>query len=262
MNLTPERVPIFLRLIRPDDIEERTRRFLQRTNLDDYFIDGAGAAWVEAGPPGLWILSIAGVATPVLVAEARARARALGATRLDLRIEPSGLSEALPSLGFTRRHLRAEFRAPLAELPTGAGSPLEWRAAGIDEAAEALASVALGDPDFDPSEDARASLVSWLADPVLTHDAECVQVSAAGFVMAQVNPATSWSRITYMGLRPEFRGRGLGRWVHRRGFDMMRARGGTLYTGGTVETNRPMMKIFEAHGCRPFRRLEEWRAAL
>ncbi len=98
-----------------------------------------------------------------------------------------------------------------------------------------------------------------MADPVLTHAPECIQVSEAGIVIAQVNPRTAWARITYMGLLPEHRGRGLGRWVHRRGFAMLRAQGGALYHGGTVETNRPMMRLFEAHGCRFHRRLEEWR---
>jgi len=99
-----------------------------------------------------------------------------------------------------------------------------------------------------------------MADAVLTHAPECIQVSDAGIVVAQVNPRTAWSRITYMGVLPAFRGRGLGRWVHRRGFAMLRGQGGVLYHGGTVETNRPMVRLFEAHACRFHRRLEEWRA--
>ena len=82
----------------------------------------------------------------------------------------------------------------------------------------------------------------------------------AGIVVAQINPRTRWSRISYMGLAPRYRGRGLGRYVHRHGLAMMREQGGELYQGGTVETNRPMVRLFEAHGCRFYRRLEEWRA--
>jgi GNAT superfamily N-acetyltransferase len=259
MKLTVSLVPSFLRLIRPEDIEERTRRFLERANLDDYFFDGTGAAWLEADTPGRMHVMTVGNVTAALLAGARDRAIVDGAGVLDLRLEPSPLSAALPGLGFRLRHSRVEYRTPLSELPDETGTPLAWRVATIAEAAPILQCAAAGDPDFDPDEDARACLESYMTDPVLTHAPECIQVCDAGIVIAQVNPRTAWSRITYMGLLPAFRGRGLGRWVHRRGFAMLRAQGGALYHGGTVETNRAMVRLFEAHGCRFYRRLEEWR---
>jgi ribosomal protein S18 acetylase RimI-like enzyme len=79
----------------------------------------------------------------------------------------------------------------------------------------------------------------------------------AAFVVAQVRP-DGWSRITYMGVHPDFRGKGLGKWVHRRGFAMMKKLGGKDYFGGTVSTNKNMVKLFQEHGCRGTRVLEEW----
>ena len=78
------------------------------------------------------------------------------------------------------------------------------------------------------------------------------------FVCAQVAPSDGWSRITYMGLVESARGRGLGRWVHRRGFAMMRAQGGELYHGGTAAENAGMLRLFVDHGCDEVARLEEF----
>lgn len=61
-----------------------------------------------------------------------------------------------------------------------------------------------------------------------------------------------------MGVIPEFRGKGFGKWVHRHGFMMMKAQGGKLYHGGTHGENLPMRKLFESHGCKIFCELEEW----
>ena len=260
MKLTPELVPTFLRLIRPEDIEARTRKFLARVSLDDYFIDDTGAASVEADGPASFHLILVGDPTPGVVAEAIRRAEEQGGRQVDLRTVASSLSESLPTLGFTFRHRRVEFKTPLSELPTAEGSPLDWRPAGENEAAAILHRASEGDPDACPGGFGLDVLRSWLSDPVLTHAPECVQVSDAGIVIAQVHPETRWSRITYMGLLPDHRGQDLGKWVHRRGFDMMRSQGGETYQGGTVETNRPMIRLFEKHGCRPLKVLEEWRA--
>ena len=81
----------------------------------------------------------------------------------------------------------------------------------------------------------------------------------AAFVMAQVAPSDGWSRVTYVGIVPEFRGQGLGKWAHRRGFTVMRAQGGKLYHGGTRSENAPMVRLFEMHGCAEFARMTEWK---
>ena len=115
----------------------------------------------------------------------------------------------------------------------------------------------------DPNEDALIALKGFLNEPTLTHGPECVQIThlkdqPAALIIAQIEPATGWSRITYMGIMPEFRGQGLGKWVHRHGFKMMREQGGSLYHGGAVSSNEGMIRLFQNHGCKEYRRMQEW----
>jgi len=77
-------------------------------------------------------------------------------------------------------------------------------------------------------------------------------------VVAQIDPKSGWSPITHMGIIRAFRGRKLGKWVHRHGFEMMRDQGGKLYHGGTVSTNTAMIRLFNQHGCKEFRTIQEW----
>ena len=94
-------------------------------------------------------------------------------------------------------------------------------------------------------------------------DPECFQIGSlegedVAFVCAQVAAKDGWSRIAYMGLVPAARGKGLGRWLHRHGFAMIKEQGGKLYHGGTAASNKAMLALFEAHGCREFKRMTEF----
>lgn len=175
----------------------------------------------------------------------------------------------LPALGARLSHTRLEFGAPLAQWPNEVGSPLTFSALApqgpfsAGEFAALMRAVAVGDPDFDPAEDAEAVLQSYLCDAELTHGPDCFQVAhvqgaVAGLIVAQINPRDGWSRITYMGLLPQWRGQGLGKWLHRHGFAMMRAQGGRLYRGGTVQGNTAMEALFRQHGCVLQATLQEW----
>ncbi len=204
----------------------------------------------------------------------RADGMAEAGTRVSDIPEFAAFRERLPELGFRRRHVRVEYRAELEKLPTDEGSPFTWEsmapAGPWDEArvVELLRKVGRGDPDFDvENEDVLEVLRGYFNDPELTNDPAHAQVGrlegkSIAFVFAQVAPKSGWSRITYMGLAPEWRGRGLGKWVHRRGFELMRRQGGKLYHGGTLEQNAGMRALFLSHGCAEFRRLEEWVCAL
>lgn len=127
-----------------------------------------------------------------------------------------------------------------------------------------LLEVAAGDPHSrDEQEDPRDALADWLSAPGLTSGPACVQIGylddrAVAFVCAQVSPEDGWSRITYMGLVPDARGRGLGTWVHRRGFRMLREQGGKLYHGGTAAANTGMLRLFREHGCKEVVRMLEY----
>lgn len=181
----------------------------------------------------------------------------------------SGIEADLGRIGFRKKHNRVEFRAPIKDLPGEAGSPVRWEelspagSFALEHAAEFLRTVATGDPDFDPKEDPLVALKGFLSDPNLTHSPDCVQIGyfekqPAALIVAQVDSNSGWSRITYMGIAPQFRGRGLGKWVHRHGFAMMLKQGGSLYHGGTVTTNEAMIRLFRGHGCQEYRRMQEW----
>jgi len=119
------------------------------------------------------------------------------------------------------------------------------------------------DTDFLKNETAGTFISDWIHHEELSHGPECIHV---GFVddmpvslcVAQVEKSTGWSRIAYMGLIPTHRGKGLGKWVHRHGFTMMKQKGGSEYVGGTSTDNLPMIQLFNSHGCKSVWQLEEW----
>jgi len=209
-----------------------------------------------------------------LLEDAVARALERGARIVHLRTEqtpaPERLAERLQGIGFRPKHERVEFCAEVDGLPDDQGSPLAWTSLApigtipLEEAARILGVSAQGDPDWDPDDDPSELLTGFLAEPGMRGDAACVQIATladrvAGIVVAQVCEEDGFSRITYMGLMPELRGQGLGQWLHRRGFTMLKAQGGVRYRGGTVIENRRMIRLFEKHGCERLRRLRDWK---
>jgi GNAT superfamily N-acetyltransferase len=183
---------------------------------------------------------------------------------------------ALTARGFVHDDGRAEFRLPLDRDHVArfvdahaARDPFAWDAlapaGAVDfaRAAAAMQAASVGDPMSSPDEEAAAAIREALADASLTHDPMGVQVGAldgadAAFVMAQVSPTTGWSRITYLGVLPAFRGRGLGAFVHARGLSLARTLGGRLYVGGTSTRNAPMLALFQKLGAEEFRTMERW----
>jgi len=206
-----------------------------------------------------------------LVAEAMVRGRELGARLIRSRPDEDKAGPlyraALIEHGFVALGTRIEFKTPVAGLPLDEGTPLLWRdldEVGEERAAQMLREVAVGDPHSDDeNEDPRTALAEWLDAPGLTSGAGCVQVGfledrAVAFVCAQVSSKDGWSRVTYMGLVPDLRGRGLGTWVHRRGFCILREQGGKLYHGGTSAANAGMLRLFRKHGCEEVARMLEF----
>ena len=206
-----------------------------------------------------------------LLKEALDRLRVLSADAAHVRLTENPhllpLVKYFSPLGFSLAHTRIEFKAQVAELPTGEGGPLQWEPVGkrftLEDAAKFLEQAGQGDPDWSEGENTLELLRSYLADPEFHSGLDCIQIGSleekvAAVVVAQVIPDGGWSRSTYMGMLPEFRGRGLGKWVHRQGFRMMKEKGGKLYQGGTVKGNAPMEALFRAHGCKEFRTMQEW----
>jgi ribosomal protein S18 acetylase RimI-like enzyme len=134
---------------------------------------------------------------------------------------------------------------------------------GFDLAADTLLRSSEGDPNSSPDEDPREAIREFLATPGLTDSPDCVQIGFLGdrpvaFLCAQVEAATGWSRIAYIGVAPEARGQGLGREVHLHGMAMLRHLGGTLYHGGTAADNAPMLALFRSNGCIESSRMQDW----
>lgn len=208
-----------------------------------------------------------------LVEEALGHCRALGASRVMARwisgSHPESRKDALAGLGFKAGPRRIEFQREISGLPSEEGTPLVWQSAGelthaeFDRIGAILRKAGEGDPDFHPSDDPVELLKGYMQERGLSSGPDCIHLGSVGgelaaIVVAQVQASDGWSRITYMGMLPAFRGRGLGCWVHRHGFEMMRAQGGKLYHGGTLAANKRMIRLFELHACRVHREMQEW----
>jgi hypothetical protein len=174
--------------------------------------------------------------------------------------------KSLEQAGFRHIGERVEFKTPVSYLPDETGSPLAWKTmdeTGYDLAIKLFGEVGQGAPDWDEDDDPEFLLRTYFSEPNLNSGAECVHIGyfnsePAAFVLAQVSPDDGWSRITFMGVIPRFRGQGLGKWVHRHGFTMIRQQGGQDYQGGCLARNEPMMALFQLHGCREHCRVIEW----
>jgi len=205
-----------------------------------------------------------------LIADTVAYARAKGAGKIESRVPVQEVfpeyARVMRDIGFALHGGRIEFRTPLEDLPADEGTPFRWNEStdqSLDEAAVLINQAAVGDPDWDPSDDWRSLLKPLLADPYLNGGPDCVHVGTidgqtAAVIVSQAAPSDGWSRITYMGLLPAWRGRGLGRWLHRHGFAMLKAQNGRTYHGGTSADNRTMLALFRGHGCKEYRSFDVW----
>jgi len=205
-----------------------------------------------------------------LIGEARARAEALGATRVMTRINAARFSEAyrraLGEAGFRRQGRRVEYRMPVSALPPEGPSELRWRTmreAAKPAVAETLYAVAGDGPDALNVSDGRDVIARLLHGPYADADPRSVQLGTLGglgvcVLFVRVDADSGWATVAYMGVRPEFRRRGIGAQAHRHGFAVIRALGGVLYHDGTSSENQAMIRLFETHGCIEHERMEEW----
>lgn len=122
--------------------------------------------------------------------------------------------------------------------------------------AASMAVCAAGDPHGggapDPVEGLR-QLIRF-AGPAF-RASNWVQVISAESVVGIVLPQLYWDApvlgtLFYLGVAPEFRGRGLGRAFHLWGLHRLRQLGATTYVGSTEVGNTAMLRVFAANGCR------------
>lgn len=288
MHLTDERIEDYIRMATleatPEHVEKRAARMRSRIasgEIDPCDVilcerEGlAGAMFVRMVGEGQVLLGAARLRTASadvvgeLIATALVRAHELGASRAYSRVDDglafSGYDEALRLAGFTQEGRRVEYKTPVDELPDeDPASPFTWRTLhefGIDAFAALLGEVVVGDPGWDPSDEPHA----WLRDhlPPERRDGDFAQIGLvdgepAAALVVRVDAHDGWSSISYMGVRPAMRGRGLGSHLQRRGFAIMRAHDGRLYHDGCAEDNAPMRRVFERHGCHEALRMTEW----
>lgn len=294
MRLTPTHVPAYLELLRPsrdaEDAAERAQRVLARLQEDETLTrrvhiaqddDGVAAAF-GAHPwlPHMWQALVgwrpdAADTLPALTVSwvedlltLPSPPDALLARVAVERLTPAHI-DALTRAGWSQEGGRVEFKTPVQELPEESGTPLVWRdleEVGLEEAARVFALAGEG-PDWEDDDDPHELIEGYLEEEGMTNTPDCVQVgylddAAVGFVVAQTESASGWCTLPFMGVVIEHRGKGLGQWIHRHGFAMLRGQGGELYHGGTSAENAAMLRLFERHGCRLHARLEEWKLTI
>jgi GNAT superfamily N-acetyltransferase len=207
-----------------------------------------------------------------LFAQAKAAAISFGAETIGARLRKEYEAEMFRSIlaetGLKKISERVEYQCDISLLLDDSGSPLQWKTAkelnwDTKKIAQFTGDITKEALDVDPDEKPEDFVQDWLHHDEFTSGADCIAVGfldgiPCALVVAQINKETGWSRLSYMGIIPEFRGKKLGKWVHRHGFQMMKAQGGKLYHGGTHGENLPMKKLFESHGCKMFCEMEEW----
>lgn len=193
-------------------------------------------------------------------------------SRIRLEYEADLFRNLLAKSGFKKESGRIEYQKNVQDLPSEEGTPLAWKTAqelswNVQQIADFTKYVTRNAVDVDPNEKLEDFIQDWLNHDELTNGSECIGVGfhqnqPCALMVVQVNKESGWSRISYMGLIPSYRGKNLGKWVHRHGFTMMKQQGGKLYHGGTLANNLAMRKLFESHGCQVFCEMEEWLCSL
>ena len=73
-----------------------------------------------------------------------------------------------------------------------------------------------------------------------------------GMVIPIIEPGTNEEgRLFYIGILPEWRGKGLGTHLHQLGLALLQEKGATYYIGSTAIENKPMQQIFRNNNCKP-----------
>ncbi len=122
---------------------------------------------------------------------------------------------------------------------------------------DVMTKAALGDPFEDVADrDAQSDFRELVAYAGTCFDARTWKVAyidgvAAGVLLPQVYEGSPHEgTLFYVGVCPDFRGRGLGTHLHAQGLSDLAACGVTHYVGSTDTRNVPMMRVFERNDCR------------
>lgn len=186
--------------------------------------------------------------------------------RIRTNYEVEKFTKILSNLGLKKQGGRIESFKNVDELMIEENSPIEWK--NLDQLKwdkkELIAfTKKIIENSFEKDENPELFVEDWLSNDELTSGHECICIGFyenknISLIVAQKELNSGWCRLSYMGLIEEYRGMGLGKWVHQQGFQMMKDQGGISYNGGTHSNNLEMRKLFERHGCQVKFEMEEW----
>jgi len=164
----------------------------------------------------------------------------------------------LSDAGFVVHRRKLFVERDLSDLPEE-DHPFTWRT--LEEIGDAeflhhLDRAAEGDPFEDPeTRDPEREWQDLLAHAGDHLDRDLWKVAhvdgePVGVVLPQ---SFGWDppegTLSYVGILPEHRGRGLGRRLHRAGLGLLKEAGIPHYKGSTDERNAPMARVFERNDC-------------
>lgn len=182
----------------------------------------------------------------------------------------AGMLAALPSAGFREgnRKIFAE-RSLAGDLPPATGPRLAFAPLSVlgEEAfVPLLAEAAAGDP-FEEVTDPWRSFAELKEHAGPAFDPRAWQAALldrvpCGVALPQIyHDEPESGTLFYLGVLPAFRGRGIGRRLHREGLALLAALGAKRYKGSTDERNAAMARIFAANGCAVTKRMRFFRPA-
>ena len=205
-----------------------------------------------------------------LLAGATARAAKIEVRKMGTRVSLDGMTDAyrraLQDAGFLFQGRRVEYQTAVSELPDERTSRLTWTTmadVGEKSVLHLIREASVNTPDGMDIEAGVSAIEGVLGGSYDTLDPRAAELGyldgrAVAVLLTRVDVDTGWAGIQFLGIVPEVRGQGLGTVVHLHGIATMRDLGGTVYHDGTSETNAPMLRLFEKHGCIEHSRMEEW----
>jgi len=170
------------------------------------------------------------------------------------------MNDAFIAAGFRTGRRKVFVERSIEEFVPEEPSPFSYRPladVGESEFVRTMVRAAEGDPfedaaARDPVTDFR-ELVEYAGDAFDPASWRIAAVSGkvAGVVLPQRFPGPkNEGTLFYVGIVPEQRRRGLGRALHAAGLGFLSSAGVERYIGSTDDRNTPMIRIFEANGCR------------
>jgi RimJ/RimL family protein N-acetyltransferase len=173
--------------------------------------------------------------------------------------EAEAINDCLRRSGFVVDKEKAFVKKNVQGFTSPHEDPFSYRTLaeiGDDRFIEIMVEAATGDPFEDPdSTDPREEfqeLVDYAGnrfDPTWWRVAY-LDDRPVGIVLPQeFDDREHEGSLFYVGVLPEFRGRGFGKILHAGGLAFLAQHGVTDYIGSTDTRNHPMMRVFEANGC-------------